>query len=65
VAHRAALGVASPETDVSARVFPTVPDNVREVLCNRYEYVVAEKEIIPNLTGDIRLCDTCGDWCPQ
>jgi epoxyqueuosine reductase QueG len=43
----------------------TVPDNVRELLCARYEYIAAEKEIIPTLTGDIRVCDACGEWCPQ
>jgi epoxyqueuosine reductase QueG len=42
----------------------TVPDNIRDVLVSRYEYVVAEKEVIPDLTDNIRLCDTCNDWCP-
>lgn len=42
----------------------TVPDNIRDVLISRYEYVVAEKEVIPDLTDNLRLCDTCNDWCP-
>ncbi|TFK39718.1 hypothetical protein BDQ12DRAFT_697826 [Crucibulum laeve] len=42
-----------------------LPDNIREVLTSRYEYVVAEKEVIPDLTDNIRLCDTCQDWCPS
>lgn len=42
-----------------------LPDNIREVLISRYEYVVAEKEVIPDLTDQIRLCDHCSDWCPS
>ncbi|KAL1663438.1 hypothetical protein GGF50DRAFT_116024 [Schizophyllum commune] len=42
-----------------------LPDNIRETLCSRYEYVVAEKEVIPDLTDDIRICETCTQWCPN
>ncbi|RDB15348.1 Lid2 complex component snt2 [Hypsizygus marmoreus] len=42
-----------------------LPDNIRETLISRYEYVVAEKEVIPDLTDAIRLCETCQDWCPS
>jgi hypothetical protein len=42
-----------------------VPDHIRDVLTSRYEFVVAEKEVIPDLTDTIRLCDTCHDWCPR
>ena len=42
-----------------------MPDNIRETLCSRYEYVVAEKEVIPDLTDDIRICETCTQWCPK
>jgi hypothetical protein len=41
-----------------------VPDNVRKILTDRYEYVVAEKEVIPDLTDAVRLCGTCQEWCP-
>jgi hypothetical protein len=41
-----------------------VPDNIRNVLVSRYEYVVAEKDVIPDLTDNIRLCETCNEWCP-
>ncbi|KAI3597799.1 hypothetical protein WG66_012548 [Moniliophthora roreri] len=41
-----------------------VPENVRQTLIERYEYVVAEKEVIPDLTDQIRLCETCEVWCP-
>ncbi|PPQ98048.1 hypothetical protein CVT26_003043 [Gymnopilus dilepis] len=41
-----------------------LPDHIRDVLIERYEYVVAEKEVIPDLTDTIRLCDTCRTWCP-
>jgi hypothetical protein len=63
-------------TDVRNRMFllipskfsltaKTVPDNIRETLVSRYEYVVAEKEVIPDLTDVLRLCDTCQVWCPR
>ncbi|KAJ7931676.1 PHD-zinc-finger like domain-containing protein [Mycena leptocephala] len=42
-----------------------LPDNIRETLVSRYEYVVAEKEVIPDLTDVLRLCDTCQVWCPS
>ncbi|KAF8997921.1 hypothetical protein BDQ17DRAFT_1362847 [Cyathus striatus] len=42
-----------------------LPENIRDVLTSRYEYVVAEKEVIPDLTDTIRLCDTCKAWCPS
>jgi hypothetical protein len=42
-----------------------VPEDVRDTLCSRYDFILAEKEIVPNLTDNLRLCDTCGDWCPQ
>ncbi|KAG5725072.1 Lid2 complex component snt2 [Termitomyces sp. T112] len=47
-----------PATDVR-----NLPDNIRETLISRYEYVVAEKEVIPDLTDTIRLCNTCQEWC--
>ncbi|KAJ7251328.1 hypothetical protein C8J57DRAFT_1437529 [Mycena rebaudengoi] len=42
-----------------------IPDNIRDTLTSRYEYVVAEKEVIPDLTDVLRLCDTCQVWCPS
>ncbi|KIL69139.1 hypothetical protein M378DRAFT_98405 [Amanita muscaria Koide BX008] len=42
-----------------------LPDHIREILISRYEYVVAEKEVIPDLTDAIRLCVTCEEWCPS
>lgn len=42
----------------------SVPENIREILLSRYEYVVAEKEVVPDLTDLLRLCDTCEKWCP-
>jgi hypothetical protein len=41
-----------------------VPTHIRDELTSRYEYVVAEKEIVPDLTDALRNCDTCSDWCP-
>ncbi|KAK1220878.1 putative PHD type zinc finger protein with BAH domain-containing protein [Marasmius sp. AFHP31] len=49
-----------PSTDVR-----NVPDEVRNTLISRYEYVVAEKEFIPDLTDGIRLCVSCTLWCPS
>ncbi|KAJ8589556.1 hypothetical protein M405DRAFT_933391 [Rhizopogon salebrosus TDB-379] len=40
-----------------------LPDNIRQVLTSRYEYVVAEKEVVPDLTDTLRLCATCSEWC--
>ncbi|EPQ56118.1 hypothetical protein GLOTRDRAFT_115511 [Gloeophyllum trabeum ATCC 11539] len=42
-----------------------LPSHIREVLISRYEYVVAEKEIVPDLTDSLRLCATCEEWCPH
>ncbi|KAJ7809042.1 hypothetical protein B0H14DRAFT_3090942 [Mycena olivaceomarginata] len=42
-----------------------LPDNIRDTLTERYEYVVAEKEVIPDLTDVLRACDTCQVWCPS
>ncbi|KAJ7504211.1 hypothetical protein B0H11DRAFT_2154460 [Mycena galericulata] len=42
-----------------------LPDDIRDTLTSRYEYVVAEKEVIPDLTDVLRLCDTCQVWCPS
>jgi hypothetical protein len=45
--------------------FDPVPDNIRDTLTSRYEYVVAEKEVIPDLTDILRLCEGCQIWCPR
>ncbi|KAF8159372.1 hypothetical protein B0H34DRAFT_654907 [Crassisporium funariophilum] len=50
---------------IQSRDVRNLPDNIRDVLTSRYEYVVAEKEVIPDLTDTVRLCDTCQDWCPS
>lgn len=42
----------------------TVPAHIRDVLIERYEYIVAEREVVPDLTDDLRLCETCEKWCP-
>ncbi|KAG7094162.1 hypothetical protein E1B28_007773 [Marasmius oreades] len=42
-----------------------IPEDVRNTLICRYEYVVAEKEVIPDLTDSIRLCQSCDEWCPS
>ncbi|PCH36401.1 hypothetical protein WOLCODRAFT_81894 [Wolfiporia cocos MD-104 SS10] len=41
-----------------------IPAHIRDVLIQRYEYVVAEKEVVPDLTDTLRHCDTCTQWCP-
>jgi hypothetical protein len=43
----------------------TVPAHIKDVLVSRYEYVVAEKEVVHDLTDTLRLCETCGEWCAQ
>ncbi|KDQ61451.1 hypothetical protein JAAARDRAFT_190222 [Jaapia argillacea MUCL 33604] len=42
-----------------------LPTHIRDVLISRYEYVVAEKEVVPDLTDTLRLCNTCTEWCPH
>ncbi|PPQ64354.1 hypothetical protein CVT24_008423 [Panaeolus cyanescens] len=49
---------------IQARDVRNLPKHIRDVLIDRYEFVVAEKEVIPDLTDNIRLCDTCTEWCP-
>ncbi|CAL1714076.1 unnamed protein product [Somion occarium] len=49
---------------IQATSVRNIPDHIREVLTGRYEYVVAEKEIVPDLTDELRLCATCEKWCP-
>lgn len=41
----------------------TVPANIKDTLTQRYQYVVAEKEVVPDLVDAIRICDTCDEWC--
>ncbi|ORX34360.1 hypothetical protein BD324DRAFT_635569 [Kockovaella imperatae] len=39
-----------------------IPPEVREVLLSRYEYLVAEREIVPDLTDSFRACCVCDKW---
>ncbi|KAI0791951.1 hypothetical protein C8Q75DRAFT_610949 [Abortiporus biennis] len=41
-----------------------LPENIRETLVSRYEYIVTEREIVPDLTDTIRNCAVCEKWCP-
>jgi hypothetical protein len=41
-----------------------VPSQIKDVLVSRYEFVVCEREALPDLQDNLRLCETCGDWCP-
>lgn len=49
---------------IQATTVRNLPSEIRDVLTSRYEYVVAEKEIMPDLQDDVRLCATCENWCP-
>lgn len=49
----------------SASSICAVPDHIRQVLLSRYEYVVAEKDVVPDLTDTLRLCATCSQWCAK
>lgn len=49
--------------DIATNKYSSVPKHIRQVLTARYEYVIAEKEIVSDLVDDLRLCHTCGDWC--
>ncbi|KAG8835592.1 putative PHD type zinc finger protein with BAH domain-containing protein [Serendipita sp. 399] len=41
-----------------------LPAHIKDVLVSRYEFVVCEREALPDLQDTLRLCETCGDWCP-
>ncbi|CAG8572653.1 16125_t:CDS:10, partial [Acaulospora colombiana] len=41
-----------------------LPSQIKDVLVSRYEFVVCEREALPDLQDNLRLCETCGDWCP-
>ncbi|TCD67928.1 putative PHD type zinc finger protein with BAH domain-containing protein [Steccherinum ochraceum] len=49
---------------IQASSVRNLPEHIRDTLVSRYEYVVAEKEIVPDLTDDVRNCATCDNWCP-
>ena len=38
-----------------------MPQHIKEVLQSRYEYVVAEKDVVTDLTDSLRLCKNCGE----
>ncbi|QRV88660.1 Lid2 complex component snt2 [Ceratobasidium sp. AG-Ba] len=42
-----------------------LPPEIREVLQARYEFVVAERDVIGDLTDTLRLCETCDKWAPS
>ncbi|KAG8699565.1 putative PHD type zinc finger protein with BAH domain-containing protein [Ceratobasidium sp. 394] len=42
-----------------------LPPEIREVLQSRYEFVVAERDVIGDLTDTLRLCETCEKWAPS
>ncbi|CAE6467003.1 unnamed protein product [Rhizoctonia solani] len=42
-----------------------LPTDIREVLQSRYEFVVAERDVIGDLTDNLRLCETCEKWAPS
>lgn len=41
-----------------------LPGHIKDVLISRYEFVVCERDFLPDLQDTLRLCETCGDWCP-
>ncbi|KAI0730597.1 hypothetical protein C8Q76DRAFT_832983 [Earliella scabrosa] len=49
---------------IPATTVRNLPAHIREVLVSRYEYIAAEREVVPDLTDDLRLCETCEKWCP-
>ncbi|KAH9832546.1 uncharacterized protein C8Q71DRAFT_258205 [Rhodofomes roseus] len=49
---------------ISSATVRNLPQHIKDVLLERYEYVVAEKEVVPDLTDTPRTCDTCTHWCP-
>lgn len=51
--HRTAASNISP-----------VPGHIKDVLVSRYEFVVCERDALPDIQDELRLCKVCGDWCP-
>lgn len=49
---------------IPAVTIRNLPSEIKDVLISRYEYVVAEKEVVPDLTDALRHCETCTTWCP-
>ncbi|KZT07232.1 uncharacterized protein LAESUDRAFT_758638 [Laetiporus sulphureus 93-53] len=48
---------------IPSTIVRNLPEHIRKVLVERYEYVVAEKEVVPDLTDTLRTCETCTKWC--
>ncbi|KAF8315379.1 hypothetical protein DL93DRAFT_2227431 [Clavulina sp. PMI_390] len=46
-----------------ARDVNNVPAQVKATIVQRYQYVVAEKEVVADLIDSLRLCSTCEQWC--
>ena len=63
VRNRTCSSVMAESKDADRMTASAVPTHIRDELTSRYEYVVAEKEIVPDLTDTLRNCDTCSSWC--
>ncbi len=68
--HRTTSGIVSYYPSINDNyltnlICNAVPDNIRDVLISRYEFGCRRKEVIPDLTDTVRLCDTCQEWCPR
>ncbi|PVG02078.1 hypothetical protein CPB86DRAFT_780999 [Serendipita vermifera] len=49
---------------ILANEIHNLPSQIKDVLVSRYEFVVCEREALQDLQDNLRLCETCGDWCP-
>jgi hypothetical protein len=43
-------------------VLMVVPQDVRDALTSRYEYVITEREMVADLTDPFRTCCVCEEW---
>lgn len=41
-----------------------LPAPILNVLQERYEFVITEREVVSDLTDELRECDQCQNWCP-
>ncbi|KZP01489.1 hypothetical protein CALVIDRAFT_532254 [Calocera viscosa TUFC12733] len=41
-----------------------IPDDIKATLTYRYDLILTEKDFIPTLTDDIRVCAVCEKWTP-
>lgn len=65
VHNRQCYTLLSKKKELIILTLHIVPRHIKDVLASRYDMIVTEKECVAELTDSLRLCDTCGEWCPR